>query len=705
MSVCLLVLATAALAITLCGFDEKVLFDLGSSKGPPPAEPDGAEVAVIPAPSGDGQAVQVTFEQAGSPGVLFPAADVWDWSDYTGLAVDATNPGSQWLSVYLRVDNAGADPARRLNCNATLVQLRPGQKAAIVVRFHTGEEKSLWGMREYPFVEGYPMGPLPMGTVIDPSKVTGFGVTAHKPAQGERLIMENVRLWREPPSAQESVRPFVDEFGQYIQQDWPGKVKSEHDLVVQREAELLELDDATATLGRDEYGGWAAGPQLEATGWFRTEQVDGKWWLVTPSGHLFFSTGIDCVVIWYPTFIASREDYFAWLPDRDGPFKDCYGFQQRSHSHAEPLKDTGGETFNFYQANLMRKYGDDWFGRWKDTTYRRMRVWGFNTIADWGAEDVYRSSPIPFTAVVRVPNNHRHVEGSEGYWGRIHDPYDPDFERDVNEGMAEAGRLYAGNPLCIGYFIDNELAWGGDERCEVAVGTLASPPDQLCRRAFMKTLEAKHGNLASLNDAWGAQAESWDDLRAPAEINAACREDLHAFVYEFSLRYFETVRDAVRKHAPNQLYLGVRFAWRNKLSVKACAEIADVVSFNIYTWHLTAEKWGWTSDLGKPCIIGEFHSGATDRGCLHPGLVIVKDQAERAQTYMDYVNSVADLPAFVGCHWFQYMDEPLTGRAGDGENYNVGLVSVADTPYPELLEAARKTHEGVYERRYGGAAD
>ncbi|MHC4789261.1 MAG: agarase, partial [Planctomycetota bacterium] len=92
--------------------------------------------------------------------------------------------------------------------------------------------------------------------------------------------------------------------------------------------------------------------------------------------------------------------------------------------------------------------------------------------------------------------------------------------------------------------------------------------------------------------------------------------------------------------------------------------------------------------------------GATDRGCLHPGLVIVEDQAERAQLYGEYVNSVADLPAFVGCHWFQYMDEPLTGRASDGENYNVGLVSVADTPYPELLEAARTTHEEIYARHH-----
>jgi hypothetical protein len=38
-------------------------------------------------------------------------------------------------------------------------------------------------------------------------------------------------------------------------------------------------------------------------------------------------------------------------------------------------------------------------------------------------------------------------------------------------------------------------------------------------------------------------------------------------------------------------------------------------------------------------------------------------------------------PWFVGAHWFQYVDSPLTGRSYDGENYNVGFVSVADIPY------------------------
>ena len=77
------------------------------------------------------------------------------------------------------------------------------------------------------------------------------------------------------------------------------------------------------------------------------------------------------------------------------------------------------------------------------------------------------------------------------------------------------------------------------------------------------------------------------------------------------------------------------------------------------------------------------------------------DQHERAAIYTDYVKSVLKNPALVGCHWFQYVDEPLTGRAYDGENYNIGFLTVTDTPYPELVAAARAIHRQTYQQRSG----
>ncbi len=103
--------------------------------------------------------------------------------------------------------------------------------------------------------------------------------------------------------------------------------------------------------------------------------------------------------------------------------------------------------------------------------------------------------------------------------------------------------------------------------------------------------------------------------------------------------------------------------------------------------------------LGKPVMVGEFHMGATDRGMFHTGLVSTPDQEARAAMFTDYVRSVVDNPVFVGCHYFKYADEPLTGRPGDGENYSIGFTTVVDGLYPEMVEAAKKVSGEMYQRR------
>ena len=135
----------------------------------------------------------------------------------------------------------------------------------------------------------------------------------------------------------------------------------------------------------------------------------------------------------------------------------------------------------------------------------------------------------------------------------------------------------------------------------------------------------------------------------------------------------------------------------------AAAELCEVLSFNIYAPKLDHGAYSFLLPLDKPVIIGEFHCGALDRGMFHTGLVAAPNQRERARMYETYVNSVLDHPLFVGCHWFQYMDQPLTGRTLDGENYNIGFVTITDTPYPEMVAAARKTHSAMYRRRARGA--
>jgi hypothetical protein len=84
---------------------------------------------------------------------------------------------------------------------------------------------------------------------------------------------------------------------------------------------------------------------------------------------------------------------------------------------------------------------------------------------------------------------------------------------------------------------------------------------------------------------------------------------------------------------------------------------------------------------------------------FHTGLVAVENQEARAQAYSEYVRGALRHPQFVGTHWFEYQDQPTTGRVYDEENYQIGFVDIADTPHPEIVEASQAIGREMYKLR------
>ena len=282
----------------------------------------------------------------------------------------------------------------------------------------------------------------------------------------------------------------------------------------------------------------------------------------------------------------------------------------------------------------------------------------------------------------------------------MRDPFAPKFAESAKKSAAAEAKRSGDDPWCVGWFVDNELSWGSDDR-EVGRAILRSPATQPAKVAARDLLAAKYGTAEALDAAWGTRYGSWEGFLAATNLpdEARCGPDLEAIHRAAVARYFQTVRDAVKAVAPNRLYLGCRIAWGRDVVYEECAKYADVVSVNAYGRPPMRDLPPTAED--KPMLSGEFHFGALDRGMFHTGLVAVRDQDERADAYRAYVGACLDHPRYVGAHWFQWMDQPLTGR-GDGENYQIGFVTVADAPYPELVRAARDTAATMYRRRYDG---
>ncbi|MCL4176191.1 MAG: beta-galactosidase [Verrucomicrobia bacterium] len=636
-----------------------------------------------------------TGQTATWPGVTLRFASPLDLSAYDHVQLVARNTGSETITLHLRVDNPGADG--RVHCRTGSSQLPPGGTGRLRVELRRTSDDTLdgrlFGLRGYPVKRGG-------NDTLDPRQVTQVVVFLHEPKAARQFDLLELQAAGEytPPTAWTSDAdpyfPLIDTLGQYRHKDWPGKAKSVEDLARRREAESRQLERDRGPSGWNRFGGWADGPQLEATGFFRVQQHQGKWWFVDPEGRLFWSHGIDCVRMLDVTPIEERD---AWFEDFPGAHPEFAEFIAPS---AYALKGhyagRSPRSFSFAGANLRRKYGPDWKQSYPETIHRRLRAWGLNTIANWSDRGVALMRRTPYTDSIGSQSARR-VEGSEGYWGKFPDVFDPAFREGLRRQMAGRKGGSAGDPWCLGYFSDNEMSWG--DETSLALAVLTSPSNQPAKSEFRARLEAKYGDIARLNQVWHTDYPDWDAFLARTNLPALefAGADLRDFYTGIAEQYFRTVREAIREVAPQQLYLGCRFAWANARAAAAAAKYCDVVSYNLYQRGVADVRPPGAGD--GPLLIGEFHFGALDRGLFHTGLVPVGNQSARAQAYRDYVRGALAHPQIVGTHWFQYQDEPTTGRVYDEENYQIGFVDIADTPYPETIEASRQVGDELYRRR------
>lgn len=641
------------------------------------------------------RSVRVDFT-GGGDGVLHiasaqPSSQPRDWSKYGGVAFEVGNPSGEDLHFSVEVKDAAGLAASGHG------DVYGGTRKQFFISIE-GSPRTERGMVGAPPFAGVTSVLDDFSKRIDGAHVAEIVIRFEKPRAASTVALSGLLLM--PHINYDRV---ADEFGQYTRADWPGKLKNAREFAMRRQREEAELKSWKQPAELDEFGGWAAGPQLAPGKFFRTEQREGRWWLVDPAGHVFFSLGIDVMQPDYATMVEGREKMFAALPLAGQPLAKHFG--KADDVLYGPIRS--GRTFDFYQANLERKYGSEYMQAWQTTAIDRLRNWGFNTIANWSDPAVFALHRAPYVVNLEIEGEYAKVSSGVDYWGKMHDVFDPKFAAAVEQSFQKAAK-YKDDPLLLGYFIDNEIAWGGDwsdaAHYGLAYGALAAGAGSPAKEELVKELRAHYDEIAKLNTAWHAHIASWDQLRQPykpsGEITDAMRQDFKQYLTAFAEQYFRTVRDALRKVDPNHLYLGCRFAWSSPEVIAASAKFVDVVSFNVYEPKLKASFC--PPELKRPCIVGEFHFGGLDRGMFHPGLVNGGTQEGRAKLYRLYLQSALENPAVVGTHWFQYVDEPLTGRTLDGENYNIGFVDATDTPYPEMVEAARAVHAAAYQMHAAG---
>nr|AYV64447.1 agarase [Cloning vector pAgaL4] len=733
--------------------DSNILWTFEQGEVPTAIQLEHTSARMIDGEKGKALEVQLQTKSHYSANVIFAPEQPWDWSglgDFA-FALDIANPKASSVHVYVTATDKNGRAHNRSfvvpeNSSGTYFMELKGPDLTVETGIRSNPPS--WDSQFQDMI--YRWGEKE----LDVSAIESIAFTVTGVLEDKVLIIDNVRLIQ-PKSLDESyLKGLVDEFGQNNKLDFVNKVDSLEELRAISEEEQSQLRK-TPMDGRSRFGGWADGPKLEATGYFRTEKVDGKWALVDPEGHLFFSTGIANVRLANTSTITGydfdkarvpqrtpgdltpedslglnrvpdtaiptrhissplRADMFNWLPEYDEPLGQNFGYRREVHTGVIEH----GETFSFYRANLQRKYDiadeERLMAKWRETTIDRMLSWGFTSFGNWIDPAYYQMNRIPYFANGWIIGNFKTVSSGNDYWSPLPDPFDPQFKERAYITAEQIAKEVENNPWCVGVFVDNEKSWGQEgstaSQYGIVINTLSRAAGESPTKAqFVQLMQEKYGEIGKLNSAWNIQLTDWETFAngvALTDFNDAMIEDFSTMLEHYTGQYFKIVREAVKHYMPNHMYLGARFAdWGMTPEVRrAAAKYADVVSYNYYKEGVSDKFWHFLEDLDRPSIIGEFHNGSLDSGLLNPGLIHASSQADRGKKFAEYMNSVIDNPYFVGAHWFQYIDSPLTGRAYDGENYNVGFVSVTDTPYQPLVDAVKEVNENLYQRRFGKAA-
>ena len=411
--------------------------------------------------------------------------------------------------------------------------------------------------------------------------------------------------------------------------------------------------------------------------YFRVEQRQGAWWLVTPEGRPFFSIGTD-----------------------PRPFQPAKVENQREvRGHMARLG------FNSLAAwhNLAR---------WAAfngvlASEKTQPLIQFRALQTQTADPPYDT--VKNAQGLNPGQQQAQAAQKGGFNHAFPDPFDPRWEPAFRAQVRASVELVRDRPYFAAWFADNE-------REHRELHRYVYSPN--CARAFRNFLAGRYGAAAKLAKAWGKAYESFDDVIRekpdPVSRAGAMYEDFHLFRREMLRRFNATVLRVIREEDPGRLVFTNRFMigeGRDLIENLDLYRDFDGVAVNIYPANISAglapEERAVLELIhqrtGKPVLIGEWSVPALDSGLYgnpekldwsYPNAVDTQQQRARqaAKVTVDLYN----LPFVVGAHWFIWTDFDSPVRQA-----NRGLFKVSGEPWTELQQALQGVHARIV-RAMGG---
>ena len=487
----------------------------------------------------------------------------------------------------------------------------------------------------------------------------------------------------------------------------------------------------------DRYGGWKK-IKGAATGFFHTEKIDGRWWIITPDGNGFIVVGLQHMfrknmdlerleaITSRPTHKENMQERFQILMQHVPALAAAYGADAAallSRPEAEAIKgliDAGDgkaapkvdHVFRRIEEMILQSPSQR---EWIQASQERLKDWGFNMVSHnsffqgfvYDAKVSASLWGFPFVSPeLRVPITTTGPQDILDEARAFPDVFDKRFVEILDDEFRETAARLKDDPWLLGYFLSNELPWEGDPSREISIFDMffALSAERAGKRALVGFLrEQYHNDTGAFNGAWGTRIKKFDELLTMTHLGEGLKkgqrqQDQSRFLRLVAETYFKLNYAIIKKYDSRHMILGARFRGHAvpREVLEAMGPYVDIVSFQPYDLIAPLE---WLEESyqihHKPILVTEFSFKAEDSGL--PNTVgagfTLKTQKDRALWYERYVSHLLQSPHMVGQIWYKYMDDP---PRTEGENSNFGLVRRNEVPYSDLTEKIQEINQRIY---------
>jgi len=377
--------------------------------------------------------------------------------------------------------------------------------------------------------------------------------------------------------------------------------------------------------------------KLKKTGFFYSQKVSGRWWIVDPDGNATLNVALN-------------------------------GVRPGSSARNE-------------QA-LIERYGTE--QNWIVQTHQEIEKIGFNGTACWSEVPLIRFSntkdetPLCYTMILNLFSGFQKQEKKAHPEGPAFPVFSPDFEVYAEKHAQKLTETKDDKEL-LGYFSDNELNFSTGTLDDYISLADDKDPHYLIAKAWLDKNGIEKDKITDSHreQFLGVVAERYYKV-----VASAIRK------YDPNHMYLGSRLHGKPKH--NQFIVRAAGKYSDILSINYYGQ-----------WEPVAKHFQeWNEWANKPVIITEFYTKGDDSGMpnISGAGWRVRTQNERGIFYENFCIRLLQMKNCVGWNWFRYMDNDPTDTTADQSNSdsNKGIVNNLYELYQPLTVHMRDLNMNRY---------